>query len=303
MLIVDDSATNRRILTALISSWEMLPVVVSSGTEVLTLINQGNQFDVALLDFQMPEMDGLTLAQTLSHHQAADTLPLVMLSSIGERQTYGNELFAHWLTKPIKPDQLHRVLAALFGNITPAPIDQTATLPDLKNRTHVRILLAEDNAINQKVALRMLERLGYRVDVVANGTEVLNVLTQIPYDIILMDVMMPEMDGIEATRKIRSQTSMKQPNIIALTANAMEEDRGKMSERRHGRLSFKTHQTGNTGHGARSLGATAGRSIIVLSCDTKRLSKEQLLPFSLFHLNSPQPFSVITFLLISCFYS
>ena len=227
VLIVDDSATNRRILNALTTSWEMLPVVVSSGTEVLTLINQGNTFDVALLDFQMPEMDGVTLAQTLSHHGAASSLPLVMLSSIGQRQAHASDLFVHWLTKPVKPDQLHRVLAGIFG-ISTSTQPGSSPSPTLKNNTsQIRILLAEDNTINQKVAVRMLERLGYRFDVVANGLEVLSALTQIRYDIILMDVMMPEMDGIEATRRIRSQTAFQQPHIIALTANAMEEDREK----------------------------------------------------------------------------
>ena len=116
VLIVDDNATNRRILLALTTSWEMEAVIVSSGVEVLTLINQGKQFDVALLDFQMPEMDGLTLAQTLSHHESASELPLIMLSSIDERKkNHSEELFAHWLTKPIKPDHLYRVMTDLIG--------------------------------------------------------------------------------------------------------------------------------------------------------------------------------------------
>ena len=119
VLIVDDNATNRRILSALTTSWEMEPVIVSSGVEVLTQINQGKQFDIALLDFQMPEMDGLTLAQTLSHHESASNLPLIMLSSIDERKKHhSEELFAHWLTKPIKPDHLYRVLADLIGEQT-----------------------------------------------------------------------------------------------------------------------------------------------------------------------------------------
>ncbi|MFK7846414.1 MAG: response regulator [Rhodothermales bacterium] len=224
ILIVDDSSTNRKILSALTTSWEMIPVVVSSGTEVLSLINKGNVFDAALLDFQMPEMDGLTLAETLSHHAAASDLPLVMLSSIGERQTHSSDLFAHWLTKPVKQEQLHRVLSSIFGDSSPIK-DDFSSLPVERKASNVRILLAEDNAINQKVAVHMLSRLGYRIDVVANGKEVLSTIAQIPYDIILMDVMMPEMDGIEATQLIRKDNSILQPCIIALTANAMEEDR------------------------------------------------------------------------------
>lgn len=229
VLIVDDSSTNRKILSALTTSWGMHPSVVSSGMEVLMLINQNQQFDVALLDFQMPEMDGLTLAQTLSNHKAAATLPMIMLSSIGHRHSNSSELFTHWLTKPIKADQLQRVLADVFKNslslADPLQPNQSSTVGNPK----VRILLAEDNTINQRVAIRMIERLGFRVDAVANGHEVLAAIQHIHYDIILMDVMMPEMDGIETTKQIRG-LSIKQPCIIALTANAMEEDRDKCIE-------------------------------------------------------------------------
>lgn len=232
ILIVDDNQTNRKILGSLTRSWEMEPVAVASGAEALTLINEGAHFDVALLDFQMPEMSGLSLAQTLSHHDMASSLPIVVLSSIGERQSHTSNLVSYWLTKPIKTDQLHCILATIFGgNIahTEAGVQNTAST-DSSALTSVRILLAEDNTINQKVALGMLARLGCRVDVVANGIEVLNALEQIPYDIILMDVMMPEMDGIEATIQIRARNTYRQPYIVALTANAMEEDRKKCLE-------------------------------------------------------------------------
>lgn len=225
VLIVDDNATNRKILAALTTSWGMTPVVVPTGAKVLELINQGNTFDVALLDYQMPQMDGITLAQTLAHHAVASTLPMIMLSSIGHRQTTSEDLFKGWLTKPIKPDQLHRTLAGVF-EVSDQPAPEPSASPSHQNENAgVRILLAEDNAINQKVAVRMLKRLGYRADVVANGMEVLSALKQIKYDIILMDVMMPEKDGIETTRQIRSQLTTHQPTIIALTASAMEEDR------------------------------------------------------------------------------
>lgn len=225
VLIVDDNATNRRILSSITSSWNMLPTVVSSAAKALTLINNGDGFDVALLDYQMPDMDGLTLAQTLSHHEASQSLPLIMLSSVGERQPGMDTLFEQWLTKPVKTSQLYYVLAKLFG-ISPEK-ESTVTVPRKHIAHSVRILLAEDNAINQKVAVRMLLRLGYRADVVANGVEVLNALSNIQYDIILMDVMMPEMDGIDATLKIRSLEGAHQPRIIALTANALAEDREK----------------------------------------------------------------------------
>ena len=225
VLIADDSATNKRILQALTTSWDMQPVVVSSGTEVLKLLNQGNTFDAAIINFQLAEMDGLTLAQTLTHHESAASLPLVLLGSISERQLHGNELAAQWVTKPIKPDQLHRTLESILGDPCSTRKGESKTEAIKQNTSNIRILLAEDNAINQKVAVRMLKRLGYRADVVASGLEVLNALSSIQYDIVLMDVMMPEMDGIEATRSIRSRPESHQPCIIALTANAMEEDR------------------------------------------------------------------------------
>lgn len=225
LLIVDDNATNRRILSSMIETWGMSSVVVSSGTEVLSLINKGHTFSAALLDFHMPEMDGLTLAQTLSHHSEASELPLIMLSSIGDRVADEEGLFNAWLTKPVKSDQLYRALLRLFSINEPERIDQAQEAKTPRTFSGVKILLAEDNAINQKVAIRMLNRLGYKVDVVANGLEVLSALEQIRYDIILMDVMMPEMDGIEATRAIRNDKKGQQPRIIALTANAMEDDR------------------------------------------------------------------------------
>ncbi|MEZ4701456.1 MAG: response regulator [Rhodothermales bacterium] len=229
VLIVDDNATNRRILVELTRSRGMHPVAVTSGVEALAQINAGSGFDVALLDFHMPEMSGLALAQTLAHHAWASTLPLVMLSSIGERQADTDDLIPHWLTKPVKPDQLFRVLSSIFGETPRAGAKTVARLEsDAPGRlSALRILLAEDNVINQKVATRMLERLDCRVDVVANGLEVLNALEQLRYDVILMDMMMPEMDGLEATRQIRSRPHAHQPYIIALTANAMEDDRKK----------------------------------------------------------------------------
>lgn len=224
ILIVDDNATNRRILSSMIEAWSASPIIVSSGTEVLSLINKGHTFDAALLDFHMPEMDGLTLAQTLSHHSEAIELPLIMLSSIGDRIADEEGLFKAWLTKPVKSDQLYRTLLRLFGKKELEHVSHTQK-KICKAIPGIRILLAEDNAINQKVAVRMLDRMGYRVDVVASGLEVLSAIEQIQYDIILMDVMMPEMDGIEATRRIRSDQNGAQPRIIALTANAMEDDR------------------------------------------------------------------------------
>ena len=229
-LIVDDNATNRKILESLLNSWDMTAVSVSSATEALVKVNH-ERFDIALLDYQMPEMDGLMLAETLHHHDLAVSLPLIMLSSIGDRKAHSQKLIRHWLTKPVKPEQLHNVLASTLFSTTSSNTPET-TEPISQNEEFAskRILLAEDNRINQQVAIKMLARMGLHADTVANGLEVIHALEHIQYDIVLMDIMMPEMDGIQATRRIRSNKDGHQPIIIALTANAMEEDRQRCFE-------------------------------------------------------------------------
>ena len=229
ILIVDDNGTNQKILSSTLQSWDMKPVAVSSGKEALDLIGNSEPFDAALLDCKMPEMDGLSLAEALSQHENARSLPLIMLSSIGDRHAGSSDLIPHWLIKPVKSIDLYRTLASLFGNKSSNDPSHHASAKKEKKTdfSSLRILLADDNVINQKVALKMLERLGCRVDVAANGLEVLNAIARVRYDVILMDVIMPEMDGIEATKKLRSKSKRYQPYIIALTASAMESDRKK----------------------------------------------------------------------------
>jgi len=231
VLIVDDNAANRQILTLQTQAWGMLPQDTSSPTEALGWIRQGDPFDVAVLDMQMPEMDGLTLAAEIRRERDAQALPLVMLTS-GQREAdaEGIELVA-FLTKPIKASQLYNVLVGLFAEEA-RPIERrdVAAKPQfdtqMGQRLPLRILVAEDNVINQQVALSFLERLGYRADVAANGLEVLQSLRRQPYDVVLMDVHMPEMDGLEATRRIRQEFAAEaQPRIVAMTADAMREDR------------------------------------------------------------------------------
>ncbi len=234
LLIVDDNTINRRTLSLQTKSWGMLPVSTTSSTEALAWIEQGDQFDLAILDMQMPEMDGLTLAAKIRKHYDAQSLPLVILTSIGQQgflsQTSQLDLAA-FLTKPVKPVQLHDTLVGIFAKeMTTTSITQAAdwSQVDAKmgQRYPLRILLAEDNAINQKVTLRILERMGYRADVAANGLEVLEALMRQIYDVVLMDVRMPEMDGIEATQLIRQQWPFnQQPRVIALTADALVGDR------------------------------------------------------------------------------
>ena len=234
LLIVDDNATNRAILTLQTQAWGMLPYAYASGQEALAQVQAGVLFEVAILDMHMPDMDGLMLAEQLRHSRSAQTLPLVMLTSLGRREldTRGVE-FAAFLHKPIKPSQLYNVLLSLFAEQEQAhpglrPIEATAGQFDagLGQRLPLHILLAEDNTVNQKLALRLLERMGYRADVAANGLEVLEALQRQRYDVILMDVQMPEMDGLEASRAIHEQwPAQERPRIVAMTANAMRGDR------------------------------------------------------------------------------
>jgi CheY-like chemotaxis protein len=229
MLIVDDNATNRRILNAIVTGWGMLPRAAHSASEVLEWMRRGESFDVAILDMQMPEMDGVMLAREIRLLPGGSKLPLVLLSSLGVRDvTTEKQLFAASLTKPVKPSQLFDVLAGIFKEFEP-PVVTRLRLPPVVAATAkaVRVLLAEDNLVNQKVALHMLAALGYRADLAANGLEVIEALERQAYDVILMDVQMPEMDGLEAARRIvaRQPDRTKRPWIIALTANAIEGDR------------------------------------------------------------------------------
>jgi PAS domain S-box-containing protein len=230
MLIVDDNATNRRILAAIVTGWGMLPRAARSAAEALEWLRAGEEYDVAVLDMHMPEKDGMMLAKEIRQMPGGTSLPLVLLSSLGMRDiTTEKELFAAALTKPVKPSLLFDVLAGIFKEVEPLAAPNKVRPPPVvaKTESSVRVLLAEDNLVNQKVALHMLAVLGYRADIAANGLEVLQALERQPYDIILMDVQMPEMDGLEATRRINSlqPDRGKRPWIIALTANAVQGDR------------------------------------------------------------------------------
>ncbi|HEX2100375.1 MAG TPA: response regulator, partial [Candidatus Synoicihabitans sp.] len=227
LLIVDDNATSRRILKSITSRWGLNVTMAASADEALTRLGEDVAFDCALLDMRMDGMTGAELAREFRQRPGGRHLPLILLSSMGLREgVMEPERFATCLTKPVKPDQLFdaigRVLTPLAEEpIAPRQVDLTsdAVQPD-------RLLLAEDNAVNQRVALHMLARLGYRADIAANGKEVLTALQRQPYDLILMDVQMPEMDGLEATRELRAWTDLRvRPWIIAVTANAMQGDR------------------------------------------------------------------------------
>jgi len=231
LLAVDDNATNRRILILQAQSWGMLARDCSRPREALEWIIRGDPFDVAILDMQMPEMDGVMLAREIKAQRPC--LPIILFSSLGRREMKAEaDLFVAQITKPLKPSQLYDALMTIFtGQPITMPKDENGVNqidPGLAARLPLRILLAEDNVVNQKVALRLLARLGYRADVVANGLEVLEAVQRRPYDVVLMDVQMPEMDGREASRRLKlSISGAGVPRIIALTADAMAGDREK----------------------------------------------------------------------------
>jgi signal transduction histidine kinase/DNA-binding response OmpR family regulator/HPt (histidine-containing phosphotransfer) domain-containing protein len=229
LLIVDDIEVNRKILVLQTRAWGMEPVALASGAETLEALATQAPFDLALLDLNMPDMDGLELAAELRRRPEARQMPLVLLSSQGNVDVVGVDLAAV-LTKPIKAAQLHTILLRVFSQSSPelGPTDLAVASFDVEmgHKFPLRLLLAEDNVTNQRLALRLLERLGYRADVAANGLEVLQALRRQAYDVVLMDVQMPEMDGLEATRLICQEWGPEgRPHLIAMTANAMKEDR------------------------------------------------------------------------------
>jgi len=230
LLAVDDNATSRRILAALAGKWGFSATVVDGGEEALAHLRTEAPCDVALLDMQMPGMDGVMLARAIRALPGRGELPLILISSIGRELADGSAgLFAQILTKPLKPSPLYDALIKVFGTRPPFPLEtppRPIPPPPAGEVRPERILLAEDNTVNQKVALHMLARLGYRADPVANGQEAVQAVRERHYDIVLMDVQMPEMDGFEATRLIKETLPPgRAPWIIALTANAMEGDR------------------------------------------------------------------------------
>ncbi len=223
VLIVENNKTNRRILRRQVYDWGMIPMTVTSGQEALEYIQRGDDFDIAILDMDLKDMTGLELEDEIRKYNSA--LPLVLLTSLGKRIPPGHA----YLTKPIKPSQLQKVLADLLPN---QPARRHVTSPAVNQpaqNSPLRILLADDNASSQKVAQQMLRKLGYKADIVANGLEVLQSLERQNYDVVFMDIKMPVMDGLEATKIIR-QRWPNGPKIIAITAYALKGDHERFIE-------------------------------------------------------------------------
>ena len=222
VLVVDDNAINRRILELQTDAWGLECTAVDSGAEALTRVESAAPFDLAILDMHMPGMDGADLARAL--RARLPDLPLVLYTSLGGDEI--DPVFAAVLAKPVKQSQLFDLLVSLVSDVVREPArDVGVPAAALGERHPLRILLAEDNTVNQQLALLLLESMGYRADVAANGLEAIDAVDRLPYDLVLMDVQMPEMDGLEATRCIRTSGPSTQPRIVAMTANAMQGDR------------------------------------------------------------------------------
>jgi two-component system sensor histidine kinase/response regulator len=242
VLIVDDNATNRRVLRLQLEAWGASCVEAPDGFTGLDALREaagsGAPFDLALVDMLMPEMDGGMFGQAVRADATIRAIPMIMMSS-ATRPGLAEEMraigYSQILVKPVKASKLHDYMTDVLNTLTSSaspsrPASVTPREPMTSPASRLRVLVAEDNTVNQKVALRMLEKMGHRADAVADGKEALLSLDLIPYDVVLMDVQMPEMDGLEATRRIRNPESKvlnHEIPIIALTAHAMAEDRGR----------------------------------------------------------------------------
>ncbi|MGB3692815.1 MAG: response regulator [Spirulinaceae cyanobacterium] len=247
LLIVDDNAINRQFLTHLTQAWGLVATTAASGEAALDLLKEYEGFDLLIFDLRMPKMDGFNLAKAVRHLPAYSETPIIMITALGlvakDVDPHKEVNFAAWLQNPVKKSRLYEAILAIF--VQPATLEITSreseaafrkvyrlgksSEPEINSPAlPLKILLAEDNRVNQQVALLILEKLGYQADVVSNGQEVLKALQRRNYDLILMDVEMPQMDGFTAARLIcQGWSSHERPRIVAVTAYAMQGDKEK----------------------------------------------------------------------------
>jgi PAS domain S-box-containing protein len=225
-LIVDDNRTNRQFLRDQIGVWGMLATEADGAAAALELLRSNTGFDVFLLDYQMPEMDGIELARKIRAIPGCAGIPAVLLSSIVEKAPPGDaHLFAEVVTKPLRPAHLFKVVSKVLG-VKKAAAAAAAVPPAEHPARDLRVLVAEDNPTNQKVIKMMLSRVGIKPTIVANGLEAVDAVKAAPFDLVLMDVQMAVMDGLAAAALMRKHFGDRsRPEIIALTANAFKEDR------------------------------------------------------------------------------
>jgi signal transduction histidine kinase/CheY-like chemotaxis protein/HPt (histidine-containing phosphotransfer) domain-containing protein len=228
LLIVDANQTNRRVLTRLALRWGMLPSTLPSALEALDRVRHGESYDVVLIDARLPDADARDLAAEIQRGQPA--VPLLRLTALGQRGTEPGDGAATLQVGPIKPHQLHAALVTLLqGNAATPPAPLPAAAPrasPLAGTLPLRVLVAEDNPVNQRVAVELLRFLGYQADLAGNGLEVIDAVERERYDVVLMDIQMPEMDGLQAARWIAQRRGASGlPRLIAMTANAMPGDR------------------------------------------------------------------------------
>ena len=228
VLIVDGHHATRASLQRQAEMWGLKASATASGEEALSWIAQGQRFDIAIVDMQTPGVDGAALAAQIRRTSDRDELPLIGLWTPAGREPEGSAMFSTAITKPIKASRLYDAMVDALAQVS-RPARTAAAAPAgarLADRHPLRVLVAEDNAVNQKVALLMLAHLGYRADVAANGVEAVEAVRRVPYDVVFMDLQMPELDGVGATRQILDDHGKgRRPRIVALTANAYDEDR------------------------------------------------------------------------------
>jgi two-component system, sensor histidine kinase and response regulator len=238
VLVVDDNATNRRIVQEMLLNWGMNPMVVESGSAALSTMHEaataGKPFDLAVIDYLMPEMDGFDLAERIKQNPSLAGTTLIMLTSAGQRgdgSRCADVGISAYLRKPVKQSELFDAIVC-----TMSPRRETTSQPPVVTRHtlrvskhQLRILLVEDNPVNRKLAVKMLGKMGHSVSVAGNGLEAVAAVHEQVFDLIFMDVQMPEMDGFEATKAIRETERLTGDHvpIVAMTAHAMQGDREK----------------------------------------------------------------------------
>lgn len=234
VLIVDDNDTNLQIITLQCRNWGMIPRATTNGKEAIDWIKNNDPFDIAILDMLMPEMDGITLSKEIRELKSKEELPIIMLTSAGNfdiDKELAEKLFSAFVSKPIKQSQLYNIILNVTLSDSLEEIEEvkkTVLDRNMAEKIPMRILVAEDNIINQKLILKILAQLGYKADVVGNGLEVIETLKRQRYDMIFMDIQMPEMDGIETTKRINQKWHNEdKPTIVAMTANVMHGDKEK----------------------------------------------------------------------------